>query len=111
MRDEIRRVTTFTSGVAELTRFRAEELLGLIRTEMKHQIESLGLATARDLERLERRVARLEGRSTGKRSRKKTSPAKQSARRKTTARKTTAAGKTTRKKTAAGKTAGRGTPS
>ena len=66
----------FGSGVAELTRHRAEqlardlverskqnrdELLKLIRGEIQNQIQALGVATKRDLERLERRVSRLEG--------------------------------------------------
>ena len=93
MLDEFRRLALFTSGVAELTRHRAEQLvrdmvssgdvrkdqasslvktvldigkenrhqLGeLIRTEIRNQVGNLGLATQRDVERLERRVARLE---------------------------------------------------
>ena len=75
MRDEVRRMALFGSGVAELTRHRAEqlarelverskqnrdELLRLIRGEIQNQIQALGVATKRDLERLERRVARLE---------------------------------------------------
>lgn len=93
MRDELRRMALFTSGVAELTRHRAEEmvkqwvgsgdvrrdqaaslvknmlevsrssrreLLRLVRAEVQRQIESLGVASARDVQRLERRVARLE---------------------------------------------------
>lgn len=65
----------FGSGVAELTRHRAEqlardlverskqnrdELMRMIRGEIQNQIQSLGLATKRDLERVERRVTRLE---------------------------------------------------
>jgi polyhydroxyalkanoate synthesis regulator phasin len=76
MREDIRRMALFGSGVAELTRNRAEqlakellerskqnrhELLGLVRGEIRNQLSSLGLASKRDLERLERRVARLEG--------------------------------------------------
>lgn len=76
MRDEVRRMALFGSGVAELTRHRAEqlardlverskqnrdELLKLIRGEIQNQIQALGVATKRDLERLERRVTRLEG--------------------------------------------------
>lgn len=120
MRDEIRRLALFTTGVAELTRYRAEqvvrdlvkngdvrreqastlvrelldrnrqnrkELVDFLRGEMQHQVEALGLATKRDLERLERRITRLEG------ERKKTTP-------KTTQPKTTQP-KTPRKKTAA----------
>ena len=93
MRDELRRVALFGSGVAELTRYRAEQLvkdlvkagdvrreqasgmvkdlmerskenrmevLSIVRGEIRSQIENLGLATKRDFERLERRVARLE---------------------------------------------------
>jgi polyhydroxyalkanoate synthesis regulator phasin len=93
--DELRRVAVITSGVAELTRHRAEqvvkdlvksgdvrkdqttalvrellkksaenrrELSGFVRNEIKGQIESLGLASKRDLERLERRITRLEDR-------------------------------------------------
>lgn len=109
MRDEIRRVALFTSGVVELTRNRAEaivrdliksgdlpggqaaqavrdlmerskqnrdEILNLIRSEIRNQTESLGLASKRDIERLERRVARLEDRpaapTTAKKTHKKT---------------------------------------
>lgn len=65
----------FGSGVAELTRHRAEqlakdlverskqnrgELMRLIRGEIQNQIQSLGVATERDFDRLERRVTRLE---------------------------------------------------
>ncbi len=82
----------FTSGVAELTRHRAEriardlvkagdvreqtsalvrdllernrqnrqELLRFLRDEVRNQVQNLGLAAQRDLDRLERRVARLE---------------------------------------------------
>lgn len=75
MRDEVRRMALFGSGMAELTRHRAEqlardlverskqnrdELLRLIRGEIQNQIQSLGLVTKRDLDRLERRVGRLE---------------------------------------------------
>ena len=114
MLDEMRRLALFGSGVAELTRHQAEQvikdlvkagevrrqqasgaardlyersrenrkmLIGLIRGEIKNQIDNLGLATKRDLERIERRVNRLES------DRKK---------KKTTAKKTTAK-KTTRK--------------
>ncbi len=78
MRDDLRRVALFGSGVAELTRHRAEqlardllerskqnrsELLRLIRDEISNQLESLGVATKRDVERLERRVARIEANS------------------------------------------------
>ena len=105
MRDELRRVALFGSGVAELTRHRAEqvarelvkagelrgkeassfvrdllarskenrkEVMRLIRSEIQNQIAGLGVATKRDVERLERRVARLEGGTGRTRSKKPT---------------------------------------
>jgi polyhydroxyalkanoate synthesis regulator phasin len=88
-------VALVTSGIAELTRHRAEqivkdfvktgdvrkdqtsgvikellkrsaenrkELAGFVRAEIRNQMESLGVASKRDFERLERRVVRLEER-------------------------------------------------
>jgi polyhydroxyalkanoate synthesis regulator phasin len=108
MRDELRRLALFTSGVAELTRNRAEqivrdlvgsgdlgrdqaagvvkellrrsaenrkELTRFVRSEIRNQIEALGLASKRDVERLERRVARLEAGGKKKTTRKKASAA------------------------------------
>lgn len=136
MRDEIRRIALFASGVGELTRHRAEqiakelvksgevrrdqaagwaktlfeasrenreEITRFIRSEMQNQVQGLGLATSRDLERLERRVDRVEA------------SARAAGFKKTTAKKTTAhkvaAKKTTAKKTAARKqSAGRPLP-
>ncbi|HEV3472455.1 MAG TPA: hypothetical protein VG408_04520 [Actinomycetota bacterium] len=98
MKDDLRRVALFGSGVAELTRHRAEqlardllerskqnrsELLRMIRAEISNQFESLGVATKRDVERLERRVTRLEANT-----KKTTAPRK----------KTTSSKKTTTKK-------------
>ncbi len=93
MFDELRRIAMVGSGVAELTRHRAEqmvkdlvkagevrreqaqglvkelldrskqnrqEIARLVRGEIRNQIEALGVATKRDLERIERRVTRLE---------------------------------------------------
>lgn len=93
MIDELRRMAMFGSGVVELTRYRAEQLVkGLVksgelspggapamvqeiversrqtrkeltrfvRDEIKNQIEGLGLASQRELDRLERRITRLE---------------------------------------------------
>ncbi|MGH2777973.1 MAG: hypothetical protein ACRDJB_04925 [Actinomycetota bacterium] len=117
MRDEIRRLALVTSGIVELTRNRAEnivrdlissgdlsgsqagqavkelmersrqnrrEILNLVRSEIRGQIEALGLASKRDIERLERRVARLEGRPSA--TTKKKPPKKKTA--KKTAKKT-----------------------
>ena len=139
MLDEFRRLALFTSGVAELTRHRAEQLvrdmvqsgevrrdqasslvktvldlgnqnrreLGqMIRSEIRNQISSLGVATERDLERLERRVARIEERqrsgsqegplekTTAKSPKKTTRGSKKTtARKKTTTAKTSASGR------------------
>ena len=115
MLDELRRVALFTSGVAELTRHRAEqivkdlvqrgdvrreqasaavreimdasrqsrqELVRFVRGEIQAQVANLGLASKRDLERLERRIVRLESqgkmaakRSTAKKSTRKSTKA------------------------------------
>ncbi len=115
MLDDLRRVALFTSGVAELTRHRAEqivrdlvqrgdvrreqasaavreimdaskqsrqELVRFVRDEIRAQVANLGVASKRDVERLERRIARLEsqGRTATKRS-----TAKKSTRRSTKA--------------------------
>ena len=115
MLDEVRRLALFSSGVAELTRHQAEQIIkdlvkagdvrrqqassaarelydrsrenrkqltSIVRTEIQNQIQNLGLASKRDLERLERRITRLES------DRKKTT-AKRSTSKKTTAKKTT----------------------
>jgi polyhydroxyalkanoate synthesis regulator phasin len=121
VRDEIRRLALFGSGVVELTRHRAEqmvkelvkagdvrrqeasgtvkellersrenrrELSRFVRAELQNQIATLGLATKRDLERMERRITRLESRgSTSKKTTRKKTSAK-----KTTTRKTTSQG-------------------
>ncbi len=122
MRDDIRRMALFGSGVAELTRHRAEqlardlverskanrdEILKLIRGEIQNQIASIGVATKRDLERLERRVTRLEtqlkdaGRTRAPAS---TPPKATQVGQQTTGSKTAA--KSTRKKTSAAKSTG-----
>jgi polyhydroxyalkanoate synthesis regulator phasin len=99
VRDDLRRMALFSSGVAELTRHRAEqlardllerskenrsELMRLVRNEIQNQIASLGVATKRDVERLERRVARLEAQAKAK------APARKATAKKTTAKKTPA---------------------
>jgi polyhydroxyalkanoate synthesis regulator phasin len=105
MRDELRRMALFGSGIAELTVNRAErivrdlvgagdvgrkqastvvrdlvetsrqnrtELMRFVRAEVANQTENLGLATKRDLDRLERRIARLEAAAEAKSTRAKT---------------------------------------
>lgn len=113
MRDEVRRMALFGSGVAELTRNRAEqlardlverskqnrdEIVKLVRSEIQNQIANLGVPSKRDVERLERRVARLETQlkevAARKTPAKKTSPKRASAR-KAPAKKTSAKSSTT----------------
>ncbi len=122
MRDELRRMALIGSGVAELTKARAEQIVkdlvkkgevgreqasgvvkdlmerskdnrrevaAFVRGEIRSQIESLGLATKRDFERLERRVGRLEERAKKTTAPKKTAAPKSGAK-KTTAKKSTA---------------------
>ena len=117
MLDEVRRLALFGSGVAELTRHQAEQvikdlvkagdirrqqassaarelyersrenrkqLVGIVQAEIRNQIQNLGLATQKDLARLERRIARLES------DRKKTT--KSSTAKKSTAKKTSSSG-------------------
>ncbi|MFP5352005.1 MAG: phasin family protein [Actinomycetota bacterium] len=125
--DELRRVAMFSSGVAELTRYRAEqivkdlvkagdvrreqastivrdlletskasrsELLRFVRSEIQSQVATLGLASQRDLDRLERRVARLESERSAapKKSAAKKTTAKRSTARKSTGAKSTSSG-------------------
>ena len=123
MLEEFRRLALFTSGVAELTRHRAEQLvrdmvksgdvrrdqasslvktvldvgkqnrleLGeMIRSEIRNQVANLGLATQRDVDRLERRVGRLEDRAKAERAKKKTSS--KSTKKTTVGKKTTGSG-------------------
>jgi polyhydroxyalkanoate synthesis regulator phasin len=127
VRDEVRRIALFASGVGDLTRHRAEqiakelvksgevrrdqaagwakmlfdasrenrqEITRFIRSEMQNQVKGLGLATKSDLDRLERRVDRVEA------------SARLATRRKTTANKS-AAKKAVAKKTVAKKSAAR----
>jgi len=123
--EEMRRLAIFTSGVAELTRNRAEqlvktlmsdhpeasaavkqlveiskqnrqELLRVISQEMHDQVEALGLATKADLERIDRRLARLEERAR--------SDAAPTSSRKTTNKKSTAKKRSGRSKQSTGRT-------
>jgi polyhydroxyalkanoate synthesis regulator phasin len=120
MREELKRMALFGSGVAELTRNRAEqiardlvkagdirrghasdlvkelidrsrenrkELVRVVRSEIKNQIEGLGLASKKDFERLERRITRLES-GGGKKSAKKTTAKKATAKKTSAPRKT-----------------------
>lgn len=136
MFDELRRMALFGSGIAELTRYRAEqmvkdlvkageirreqaqgavrdmltmarenrkELLGLVRAEIQDQIANLGVANSRDVDRLERRVARLEDEN------RKLRTELRDAARATATGSTQATKRTTSKKTAAKKTSAKKT--
>ena len=140
MLEELRRMALITSGVAELTKNRAEqvvkdlvkagdirkdqtsglvkellrrsqenrkELTRFVRSEITQQIEGLGLASGKDLERLERRITRLE--STAPKVTKAASVSAESSAAKPAAKKTTpkktAVKKTPAKKPASGATA------
>ena len=100
VRDEVRRMALFGSGVAELTRHRAEqlardllerskqnrdEMLKLVRSEIQNQVANLGVPSKRDVDRLERRITRLEAQL--KEATRKT-PAKKTSKKKTPARTT-----------------------
>ena len=120
MLDEVRRLALFGSGVAELTRHQAEQIVkdlvksgevrrkqassaardlydrsrenrkqltSIVRSEIQNQVQNLGLASKRDLERLERRIARLETER-----KKKTTSKKKSTSKKTSAKKPTSSG-------------------
>jgi polyhydroxyalkanoate synthesis regulator phasin len=126
MLDDLRRWALFGSGVAELTKSRAEqivkelvsagdvrrkqasglvkelleasrdnrkELIRLLRSEVQTQIEAVGLATKRDMERLDRRVKRLE--DNLKATRKKTTKTKSSPKKSSS--KSTGAGRSPKK--------------
>jgi polyhydroxyalkanoate synthesis regulator phasin len=51
---------SMVSDLLERSRQTRKELTRFVREEIKNQIEGLGLASKRDVDRLERRVARLE---------------------------------------------------
>jgi polyhydroxyalkanoate synthesis regulator phasin len=123
MKDEFRRMGLFSSGVAELSKQRAEgfvkdlvnagdvgrrqassivkdlmeatrqnrhELMRFVRAEVKSQLEGLGVASKRDVERLERRINKLEIEGRESRAAKKPTgrktPAKTTGRKRTTQR-------------------------
>jgi polyhydroxyalkanoate synthesis regulator phasin len=107
---EVRRkqASSVVKELMETSRANRKELVRFVRAEMQNQIESMGLATKRDVERLERRVARMEvglaeASSPRKTAARKTAARKTSSRKKTTARKSTAR-KTTARKSAATRT-------
>lgn len=140
MLDELRRVALVTSGVAELTRNRAEQivrdlvksgdvrrdkasstvkellsfakenrkdLVAMLRGEVESQIDNLGLVTKRELQRLERRITRLEDRATAGGSSSSRSTAKSGTTKKSTAKKSATKKKSTAKRSSATKATGR----
>ena len=140
MRDDLRRVATFTSGIAEMTRNRAEdfvrnwvrsgdvgrdnasaivrdlvewsaangrELASFVRTEVATQLNSLGVATRSDVERIEERLERIEEslrHSAAKQSRGRKSTTKTTAGKKRAARKSTRSGGRARRSSGDGST-------
>jgi len=68
-----------------------EMLIEFVRGEIRNQISQLGLANRRDLERLERRIARLEGRTSAKKPAKRTSTKKPASKKKTAGKSVTSA--------------------
>jgi polyhydroxyalkanoate synthesis regulator phasin len=80
--------TQAVRDLMERSKQNRNEILNLVRSEIRNQIEAIGLASKRDIERLERRVARLEDRptapSTAKRTRKKTKKTHKKSSKKTT---------------------------
>jgi polyhydroxyalkanoate synthesis regulator phasin len=64
--------TQVVKDLMERSKQNRNEILNLVRTELRNQIEAVGLASKRDIERLERRVARLEDRPTAPTTAKKT---------------------------------------
>jgi polyhydroxyalkanoate synthesis regulator phasin len=64
--------TQVVRDLMERSKQNRNEILDLVRSELRNQIEAVGLASKRDIERLERRVARLEDRPTAPTTAKKT---------------------------------------
>jgi polyhydroxyalkanoate synthesis regulator phasin len=64
--------TQVVRDLMERSKQNRKEIVNLVRSEIRNQIEAVGLASKRDIERLERRVARLEDRPTAPTTAKKT---------------------------------------
>jgi polyhydroxyalkanoate synthesis regulator phasin len=76
--------------LVDRSRKNTERLVKLVQTEIRQQVQNLGLATQDDIARLERRIANLSG-SGAKKATAKKSTAKKSSAKKTTAAKKAAA--------------------
>jgi polyhydroxyalkanoate synthesis regulator phasin len=104
----------FQAAVDELlerSRSAADDLRGVVRSEIRRQMRALGLVTREDLERLETRLGGDRGRSGGsaRKATAKKSPAKKTAAKKATAKKSTAKKSTAKKSTAKKSTATKST--
>jgi polyhydroxyalkanoate synthesis regulator phasin len=84
----------------ERSRQNPREIMNLVRGEIRGQIEALGVATKRDIERLERRVARLEDRPSAPTTRKTSKKTAKKASKKTAKKTSKKTAKKTSKKTA-----------
>jgi len=54
------RMQAFIDELVRTSRQRADDLVEIVRTEIQRQVEALGIATKRDLERLEARIRKAE---------------------------------------------------
>ena len=89
--------TQIAKDLMERSNQNRKEILNLVRTEIGNQTDAFGFASKRDIERLERRIARLEDRPTApttvmkshKKSPKKTHKKNSKKTHKKTAKKTT----------------------
>jgi len=88
------RMQSFVDTLVRTSRTRADDLVDVVRKEIAQQVKVLGVATKRDLDRLERRVAKAEqtaARTARKAPKKAAAKAnKKKATRKTPAKKATA---------------------
>ena len=83
-----RQASSIVKDLMDATRDNRRELMRFVRAEVKSQLEGLGVATKRDVERLERRITRLEVEGRARPAPKKTTRRRTPA--KTTGRKTSA---------------------
>src|SRR5690349_5869158 len=88
------------NDLLERSRKNSEKLIDTVRTEVRQQITSLGIATQADLDRIEQRIASVLGTVAPSAGSARKTAAKASTAKKTTAKKATAK-KTTAKKAAA----------
>jgi polyhydroxyalkanoate synthesis regulator phasin len=88
------RAQKMVDDVVDRSRKNTEELISLVRSELKAQVSTLGIATKDDIERLEARINRLaKAPASGARKTARKTTAGKSAARKTAAKKTSSAKK------------------